>query len=129
MHNIEIKDLKSIKAQIIELKILREIQEEKISESFKLFKSTLTPSNVIKNGFKDLIESPKISVLLTKFALNTGANLIIDQVLGKNRSVKGFINSVIVENISTGIIAQNAPAILKNIVSFFQRKKENLEQK
>ncbi len=119
MENIDIYDHATLLIRIRQLRADKKIQEEELKCRFSEFVDTLNPLAIVKGSLHDLASDKEIQFDLAKVALNMGSNLIIDQVFGKYRSIKGFFSSVLVENISNGFI--NSGAI--KILSLFKKKK------
>lgn len=100
---------------------IRQMEAEKISRSDELQQKftevvyTLNPVSFVKESLHTLANDKEVHIDLAKVGLNLGANLVIDQVLGKYRSVKGFFGSVLFENISGYFINQNATKIMSGI--------------
>ncbi|MDZ4667777.1 MAG: hypothetical protein SGJ00_07820 [bacterium] len=75
--------------------------EEKIAfASFKVVVKTLNPLALIKDSLHDLFSDKELVQDVKSFGIKTGANFVIDKVLGKNKSIKGFIYSILAENVS-----------------------------
>lgn len=103
------------------LMYVRQIEVEKmarfddLSQKFEAVMYTLNPVSFVKESLHTLANDREVHIDIAKVGLNMGANLLIDQVLGKYRSVKGFFSSVFFENISAYFINQNASKIVSGI--------------
>jgi len=59
---------------------------------------------------------------LVKLGVNKVINLIIDFTLGRNRSVKGFLSTVLVEKFTTSLVNNNLINIISAISSMLRGK-------
>jgi len=105
--------------RIAELKMHKEIQEEVLADSFKEILVTLDlalffTKSTNHNGLQDVAKS----------GINAVVDLIIDLLLGKHRSVKGYLTAIIVEKFSAMLINNNITTIISRITSFFNKKNE-----
>jgi len=75
-----------------------------LREDKKIEFSSLNPFNMLKQSLHEFVEDKDVKTDILKAGVNIGANLLIDKSLGKYRSIKGFLSSVLVESISTPFI-------------------------
>lgn len=107
--------------RIEELKAKKHSQEVLLIDKFMIitssfdFLSLLNKGSMNKNHEFDLV----------KVGLNTGANLLINLVLGKNRSIKGFLSSVLVQRFASVLINNNLSTIVSGVQNLVQRFKKN----
>lgn len=85
--------------KISELRLEKEHQEEELKLAWRNFASSMNPVDIVKNSLYKLTHDPEIKTELGSAAMNAGASLLIGKVLGKHRSIKGYIASVIVEKL------------------------------
>jgi hypothetical protein len=111
--------------QIMHLKAEKFKQEEELKHTFQEFVYTINPVNLVKNSLHDLAEDHEVQFDLAKVGLNMGANFLINQVLGRNRSIKGFLSSMLVEKFSSSYINNNVSKIISGIGNFFKPKAEH----
>ncbi len=102
--------------RIMHLKSEKFSQEEEIQHRFKELVYTLNPATILKN----LAGDEDVKSGLAKAGLSLGSNYVIDKVLGRNRSIRGFLFSVLVEKISTLVI--NNSGVISKIGNLFVRK-------
>lgn len=119
MENIDVYDHASLILRIKQLKTDKKTQEDELQIRFSEFMGTLNPLAIVKGSLRELAGDKEIQFDLAKVALNIGSNLIIDQVFGKYRSIKGFFSSVLFENISNSLINNSTVKIF----SLFKKKK------
>ncbi len=122
MENTSILTHSQLLARLTELKVEREIQETSLKYTFIEFISTI---NVV-SFFKDSNKSNNLqSNDLVKSGLSMALNLITGLVLGKNRSIKGYLSTMMVERFTTMIIDNNVINIISKIGSLLLSKKES----
>ena len=73
-----------------------------------------------------LVEDKQVKVDFVKMGLNIGATFLIDLVLGRHRSVKGFLSSEVASKISSALINTNFSKIISSVTKLLPQK---LEQK
>ncbi len=117
-----IKNRKELQLRILELKNLRVKQEIELKDSIKEFANTLSPVAMIKNSLHELVHDKDVKLDLANLSLNAGANFVIDKILGKNRSVKGYLSSLLMENVSKFFINKNVPEIISGISKLISSK-------
>ena len=127
MTNTEISGHASLILRIAHLREVKSSQESELKESFKDLVVTLNPISIVKSSLHDLASDTNVHLDLVKVGLNVGTNLIINQVLGKQRSIKGLISSTLVEVISTALINNNATGIVSGISSFISQKQAHAD--
>jgi hypothetical protein len=115
MEQVEINNHKALSLRILQLKSDKLRQEIELKESFHNLVESFNPVTVVKETFLGLSKDKEVKTGFAKIALNMGFNFLIDKALGKNKDVKGYLSSVLVENISGSFINNNTPKIL----SFF----------
>lgn len=85
--------------QISKLRLEKKIQEEELKDAWKNFADSMNPVAIVKDSLHKLTHDPEIKTEMGSAAMHAGASLIIGKVLGKHRSIKGYIASVIVERL------------------------------
>jgi hypothetical protein len=110
--------------RIMHLKSEKFRQEEALKHDFQELLYTLNPVSVLKESLHDMAEEKEVQLDLVKVGLNMGANLIIDKVLGKNRSIKGFFSSLIVEKLAASFINKNSSKVLSGIAHVLHPREE-----
>lgn len=103
---------------IDQLKSESKLQENLLKEKFKALSDSLNPVNLVKKSLTDLASDKSVRLNVGKLGLNFGANMIIDKIFGKYRSLGGFFRSTIVESISTGVINKKYPKIAAIVQKF-----------
>ncbi len=114
---VRISNYEQLLTQIETLREEKDFQEDKLKNSFSEMLGLLNIMSLFKAATKQ--EQP---LELAKTGLNMILTLIIDLVLGKHRSIKGYLSAVMVEKITTVLINNNLTNIITGISSLFNRK-------
>ena len=115
MENKEISSHAELVLRIMDLKAEKFSQEEELRYTFKEFVSSLNPISMVKESLHQLAADRDVKFDLAKVGLNLGADFIIDKVLGRNRSIKGFLSAVLIEKFSTLFLNNNISKIVSEI--------------
>lgn len=121
MENKVIINHVQLQLRIAELRMYKGIQEEELKISFRDAFATLNLISIFRNA---TVEQP---IQLAKSAVNMTLDLIIDLVLGKHRSIKGFLSSILVERFTTTLVDNNLMTIISTVTGLINRfkKREN----
>ena len=112
--------------RITHLKASKLRQEEDLKHIFSTVIGTMNPVSILKDSIHELAENKAIQLDLTKVGLDIVTNFVIDKVLGRNRSIKGFLSSVLVEKLSGSFINDGtALKIIMGIKNWLSKKKVN----
>lgn len=114
---VSISNYEQLLTQIETLREEKDFQEDKLKNSFSEMLGLLNIMSLFKAATKQ--EQP---LELAKTGLNMILTLIIDLVLGKHRSIKGYLSAVMVEKFTTVLINNNLTNIITGISSLFNRK-------
>ena len=125
MDNSNIINHEALVLRIRFLRAEKSRQESEMKEKFHDLIYLLDPVSIVKGSLHELAENKQVQFDVAKVALNMGTNLVIDQVFGKYRSIKGFLSSVLLEKMSDRFINTNT---LK-IFSLFSKKKKHSSEK
>lgn len=109
------QDLTILIQQVRELK---GTQDKELKENFTAFINSVNPIQVAKSTLHEFVKDKGVQFDLLKGGMNLGADYIIEKVFNKENSVKGFLSSVILENVSSALIQKNAPKIVIGITKF-----------
>jgi hypothetical protein len=118
MQNKNITNHAELLLRIMELKSEIVFEKSELNNKFKQFLYNLNPISIVKDSIHELARDKEIQFDLTKVGLNVGANFLIDQILGRNKSIKGFLSSVLIEKFSNTFINKNASGIISGISKF-----------
>ena len=124
MENTPITNYNELLLRIRQLKEERSIQKEQLKYAFEEFTDTLNPISIVKGSLNKLVKDKDVHVNLAKAGLNLGTNFIIEKVLGRSRTIKGFLSSILLEKISTPFINSNASKITSGISKLMHSKGE-----
>ena len=120
MEKIIIKNHSELLLHIMQLKSQKISQEIEIKHSFKSLINSLSPISMIKNSLRDLSQDKEARFNIAKVGLNLGTNFLIEKVVGRNKSIKGFLSSIILEKFSGAFINKNASSIVTSINKLFK---------
>jgi len=104
------------------------LHEAKLKNVFEGFANSLNPVSMIKDSIHSLAGDKVVRLDLAKAGLNLGANFLIEQVIGRNRSIKGFLTSIVVEKFSTLFINKNGLGVIAGIKNMLLKKPEQENQ-
>ena len=122
MKHPEILNHEDLAKRITQLNSYKDKIENDLGESCSELLKSLNPVTLTKNTLHELVHDDEVQSDLTQVGLGLGANFIIDRVLGRDKSVKGFLSSILVEKIAGNIISKNSEKITSLIGSFFKSK-------
>lgn len=125
MENKNILNHSELAFRIMQLRSEKLSQEIEIKHSVKELVYTLNPINMVKDSFRSLTQDKETKFDIAKTGLNLGANFILDKVLGRNKSIKGFLTSIAIEKISGLLINKNAPKIIAGIGKLISSRASN----
>lgn len=119
MEKVIITNHSELVLRIAELRMYKDIQEAELKDSFKGIASTLNLISLFKEATNQ--DRP---LELAKSGVNMVLDLIIDLILGKHRSIKGYLSAVMVEKFTTMLVDNNLINIISGINSLFNRKSQ-----
>ena len=122
MENTVILNHSQLLDRLTELKTDREIQGISLKYTFIEFISTINVVSFFKGSNKT---SSLQSNDLVKNGISMALNMVTGLVLGKNRSVKGYLSTLMVERFTSMIIDNNLISTISKIASLFLHKKES----
>ncbi len=105
--------------RISELRAIKQIQEEELKFKFKRITNIF---NLLSYFKSETFENNPLGLM--KSGANLVLNLIVEQIFGKSRSLKGFLSSVMVERIINFIIENNFMNIISGISHLFHKTEE-----
>ena len=124
MENTVITSHTELLCRIAALKEEKLIQEDELNNDFREFVSSLKPLSVLKESLSELAQDKEAHISLAKAGLNLGTNFIIEKVLGRSNSIKGFLSSILLEKIATPFINNNVSKIASGISKLVHKKPE-----
>jgi len=119
MEKVIITNHSELVLRIAELRMYKDIKETELQDSFKEIASTLNLISLFKEATNQ--DRP---LELAKSGVNMVLDLIIDLILGKHRSIKGYLSAVMVEKFTTMLVDNNLINIISGINSLFNRKNQ-----
>ena len=126
MADTTITNHKDLVLRITHLKASKLRQEEDLKHVFTTVIGAMNPVSILKDSIHELAENKAIQLDLTKVGLDIVTNFVIDKVLGRNRSIRGFLSSVLVEKLSGSFINnENVLKMIMGIKYWLSKKKVN----
>lgn len=104
MENLVITNHSELALQILHLKEESSKEEEVIKDAFKEVVDKLSPVAFVKESIHQIARDEQTQQDLSMVGLKIGANVVIDKIFGKNKSIKGFLSSVLAESIANSFI-------------------------
>ncbi len=99
MQNISPFNQSDLLREIELIKSKKRTEQEELVNCFNQFVYTLHPVSILKNSINSLVTDPDVTFDLANAGAQMGTNIVIDLVLGRYRSVKGFIGSILLEKV------------------------------
>jgi hypothetical protein len=122
MEKAHISSYSELLSGITLLKEEKRKQEDHLKRSITEFTESLSPLSIIKGSMKKLAGNSEVQSDVATMGLHIGARFLIDQVFGGRMSVKGFLGSMLANNISSSLIDKGAPKIISAIGKLLHRK-------
>ena len=119
MENFKITNHSELQFRIMQLKSEKVSQEIEFKSKLKEFAYTISPISIVKNSIRDLVSDREVRFDIAKVGLNVGADFLIDKIVGRGRSIKGFLTSILVEKVSSSLINSNTSSIVSVISKLF----------
>lgn len=115
MESNDIINKSDLTTRLVQLQAEKLVLEQQIKGSVEDLIDSVSPARVVRNIVGGVLSDREIHHDLASFGLHMGANLITDQILGKNKSVKGYLSSTLVQQITASLIKNNMPTILSGL--------------
>ena len=122
MENINITNHTELQLHIKLLKAQKLSQEIEIKHAVKELITSLSAISMIKSSINEITHDKEIKFGIAKMGLNIGANYIIEKIVGRSKSIKGFLSSIIIEKISGAFINKNGSSIITSISNIIKPK-------
>ena len=119
MENLKITNHSELQFRIMQLKSEKVSQEIEFKSKLKEFAYTISPISIVKSSIRDLVSDREVRFDIAKVGLNVGADFLIDKIVGRGRSIKGFLTSILVEKVSSTLINNNTSSIVSVISKLF----------
>jgi hypothetical protein len=107
--NVKTKNVKpsaytDLQLQIDTLTKEKSVKENEIKIQFTEIITKANPINIFKEYIQGITADKDLELNVSKIGLNLGTNFLIEKILGRNRSIKGFLSSMLVERFSSSLI-------------------------
>ncbi|MDI1354172.1 MAG: hypothetical protein PSX36_04610 [bacterium] len=97
-------------------------QSETINRLVNELAISFQPVNAALQKLHSMAEQPSAPIELAKLGLNAGLNFLIDQLLGKHRSIKGYLSAIQAESISEKFVNTNAPGLIGLLGAYLKKR-------
>jgi len=114
-----ITNYSQLEMQLSVLRLEREFQELVLRESFQNLISSLNLVSLFKVATNQ--DQP---IAFAKSGITLIINLITNLILGKHRSIKGYLSSIMVERFTTMVVDNNLLGMIAGLSTFFSRKNQ-----
>jgi hypothetical protein len=104
MDNIKVAAYTDLQLQIDALKKEKKEKEDKLKNQFSEIATEANPIKIVKEYVGAILEDKDLKLNISKIGINLSTNFLIEKLLGRNRSIKGYLSSMLVEKFSTSII-------------------------
>ena len=129
MQNTENTAHSQLLLRIEQLKINKTNEEQRIKNLYKEILTNFNPSLIIKSSIHDLALDTVVQFDMTKIGLYAAANFAIDKILGRNKTLRGFIDSITAERYNNSSSENKGsfiiPILADSIVNIFRSRKRN----
>lgn len=129
MQNTENTAHSQLLLRIEQLKINKTNEEQRIKNLYKEILTNFNPSLIIKSSIHDLALDTVVQFDMTKMGLYAAANFAIDKILGRNKTLRGFIDSITAERYNNSSSENKGsfiiPILADSIVNIFRSRKRN----
>jgi len=122
MENAAIGSYAELTSRILYLKSEKIRQEEDLKGIFSEISGSLNLFSMIKGSLSKRTEKKNVFFNLMKVGLTMGSSFIIDKILGKRRSFKGFLNSLLIEGFSVLLVNLDVLKIISAVNGFMSQK-------
>ena len=125
MQKVIISNQAELLARIKFLKREKPVKEEDLKLKFKEYMTSLNPLLLMKDALHQLANDKEVRLDLGKVGLNIATTFITDKLLGRQRSIKGFLGSMLVEKLSSLVITSNGSKLLDGLSKLLKPKSQS----
>lgn len=122
MENAVISSYAELTSRINYLKSEKIRQEEELKSTFSEISASLNLFSLINGSLNKRTEKKNVFFNLIKVGLTMGSSFIIDKILGKRRSFKGFLSSLLMEGFAALLINLDVLKIISAVNGFMSQK-------
>ncbi len=115
METVQVNNYEDLEFRILQLKDDKLNQEEELKYAFNELADSFNPILLLEKSIFKVAKQKEMLFEVGKVGLIVGSNFLLDKILGRSRSIKGFLSSVFVESIAATLIEKNASRILSGI--------------
>jgi hypothetical protein len=122
MENAVISNYAELTSRINYLKSERIRQEEELKSTFSEISASINLFSLINGSLNKRTEKKSVFFNLIKVGLTMGSTFIMDKILGKRRSFKGLLSSLLMEGFTALLINLDVLKIISAVNGFMSQK-------
>lgn len=122
MENAVISSYAELTSRINYLKSEKIRQEEELKSTFSEIFASINLFSLINGSLNKRKEKKNVFFNLIKVGLTMGSSFIMDKILGKRRSFKGFLSSLLMEGFAALLINLDVLKIISAVNGFMSQK-------
>lgn len=84
----------------------------------------LDPVTLVKSSVQQLNRDHGLKMDVVKAGINLGATFLIDKMMGRGKSFKGFLSSIVLEKYARLFVEKGVPGIIQVVASTLKTKTE-----
>ncbi len=98
--------------------------QQDMESAFDRVVTGLDPVTLVKSSVQQLSRDHGLKMDVVKAGMNMGANFLIDKIMGRRKSLKGFLSSILLEKYSQLFIEKGVPGIIQAVANTLKTKAE-----
>lgn len=98
--------------------------ERDMESAFDRVVTGLDPVTLVKSSVQQLSRDHGLKIDVVKAGMNMGANFLIDKIMGRRKSFKGFLSSILLEKYSHLFIDKGVPGIIQAVANSLKTRTE-----
>lgn len=96
--------------------------QQDMESAFDRVVTGLDPVTLVKGSVQQLSRDHGLKMDVVKAGMNMGANFLIDKMMGRRKSLKGFLSSILLEKYSHLLIEKGVPGIIQAVANTLKTK-------
>lgn len=121
---MKITGYQDLQERIEELRNESSKAQQDMESAFGRVVTGLDPVTLVKSSVQQLSRDHGLKMDVVKAGMNMGANFLIDKIMGRRKSLKGFLSSILLEKYSHLLIEKGVPGIIQAVANTLKTKAE-----
>jgi len=121
INKIVISNHTALKHRIMQLRSERLDQENELKRSIKELYFSISPTEIVKNTFREIFQNDETRQGLLNTGLNIGSDYLIGKILGRGNTVKGYIASIVLGSLLKNNTGKILHSLGKKALEFIKR--------